>query len=695
MSTVLSWFRLVVDRLSAIPPRKWAGVISTKLLQKTHQQVTKWRSAVFGLAVSPRTLRRRIRASGAEPARWYAQFRDHLRQDALLQRDAIARLPEETRQRILGRAECIRAHEFDLLGSGPVRVTYATTAGVRPASLSGYKRQSGERDRQLRALRELIALPDGYEPIDWHLDFTSGYRWDPRQWHGDIKVGYIHHVDIKVPWELARSHQLVTLAQAHLIAPDHGYATEALAQILDFIEANPVGYGPNWKCPMDVAIRVVNWLVALAVLVEESTCSHAACERVVRSLMDHGRFIRDNLELSNVANGNHLTADYVGLFFLGACCPMLPQSADWRRVSRDALEDLIQHQTYPDGCNFEGSTYYHRLVFELFLYTGLLANRRGHSFSASYWNAIQRMTEAYRGLLLHDGSLPQIGDNDSGRLLAFEDRVINSVDVDYLLVIADAVLGAGNHRYRPGADFTAVSWLFPDWQPMGGHSDWLARSSHHFSDAGWVVLRNPVMEAVISAGPNGQNGNGGHAHNDKLGMMLSVEGRPFVVDPGTYAYTNDHRGRNHHRSTSSHSTPQRGELEQCPLVSGRDGLFFLKDTARARVLTYAPDVVRAVHTGFGDPVALELTLSPHAVSGRYHLSGAFHMRWHLHPDVTVHPADDHVVLANGPIQMVLRVAGATLAAVPGWCSLAYGHRTPTTVLVTTASDVLEWTLTRI
>jgi hypothetical protein len=55
------------------------------------------------------------------------------------------------------------------------------------------------------------------EEIDWHLDFKSGFRWDPKEYY----PGTGKHVtlndpsDVKVPWELSRCQHFVTLGKAY------------------------------------------------------------------------------------------------------------------------------------------------------------------------------------------------------------------------------------------------------------------------------------------------------------------------------------------------------------------------------------------------------------------------------------------------------------------------------------------------
>ena len=74
-------------------------------------------------------------------------------------------------------------HQFDLLGSGWVKVAYGmqcagleryifkhrTASGIEEELLSNVNIQEIQRIRSL--------LDAAYIPIDWHIDFKSGYRW--------------------------------------------------------------------------------------------------------------------------------------------------------------------------------------------------------------------------------------------------------------------------------------------------------------------------------------------------------------------------------------------------------------------------------------------------------------------------------------------------------------------------------------
>ena len=77
---------------------------------------------------------------------------------------------------------------------------------------------------------------------------------------------------------------------------------------------------------------------------------------------------------------------------------------------------------------------------------------------------------------------------------------------------------------------------------------------------------------LLHCGPHGQGGNGGHAHNDQLGIVLYVDGVAWLQDPGTYIYTALPSRRNEYRSVKAHFVPRVLD-EPAPL----DDIFHLAD----------------------------------------------------------------------------------------------------------------------
>jgi hypothetical protein len=114
--------------------------------------------------------------------------------------------------------------------------------------------------------------------------------------------------------------------------------------------------------------------------------------------------------------------------------------------------------------------------------------------------------------------------------------------------------------------------------------------AQRFPDAGIFVLRHQDWHIVVCAGPAGQNGNGGHAHNDIGSFELFAAGVSWIIDPGAYLYTADYAARNRFRSTAVHNTVMVDQTEQRPIHPTT--LFSLPSDPTVRALSWQPGQAR-------------------------------------------------------------------------------------------------------
>lgn len=678
----------IVADFRRLPLRVFFAKATARCERAFRTRALRLRSQLVGLGLSEAALERHLRRQGISRAAWSKVFSDQLKHVSLLNlaNGRPADGLEEAFKKKLKAGNDALTHVFDLLGSGPTRVNWSIAARGRGAYRYRMTRSAAADAALLTRLRARLARESLYEPIDWHADFISGYRWSSEEWHADIAAGSVPGADIRVPWELSRCYHLVTLAQCWALSRDSAYTEEIVAQITDFVVANPIGFGPNWVSPMDVAIRVSNWVIALSAVAHAGGLDDERAIFLARAIHDHARFVEENLEWSAEVNGNHYTANLVGLYFVAVCCPQLPRAGRWREFAQRELEREIQQQVYEDGCDFEGSTLYHRLVLELFLYAALIARKSGREFSTGYLSKVSAMCRALRGLVFNNGEIAQIGDNDSARFIALDALPLASLRVDHYLPVADWFFGEPAAAYPRDVDMSHLWWLGGD-VSAADTAPWGNRPSALFRDAGWAILRRGDWECLISCGPNGQRGNGGHGHNDKLGVSLAFAGAPLFVDPGSYLYTADRSARNEYRSTAFHSTPQLAAREQNPLPQQ---LFSLPDTSKARIVSFSEDSFLGVHEAFGHPVYLELQLTDDSVLFDYRVGpGCYTMRWLLHPDVAAEVSDSAVLLSIGCTVFRLLLSDGKVALTEYRFSPAYGRVVPATMVVTRFASPLS------
>ncbi len=423
-------------------------------------------------------------------------------------------------------------------------------------------------ERKFRVLGKELDYSSG---IRWHYDPANDHEFDAGEFHARVRHsnpsgGY----DIKYPWELSRLQHLPRLALACRLTGERKYLFALVDQAQDWIRSNPAGFGPNWACTMDIAIRAANLSYAFALVAERYIDADFAVE-LVSSLIAHGRFISGHLEWSDELTSNHYLADIAGLAILSCLmAPTVPEAEQWRSFARDELHSEIKEQVYPDGCDFEASTAYHRLVLELLLVPAIFLDRAGFPVDDSYREILRKMAAFTRDISLPDGSFPLIGDNDSGLLFSLQPRPV--ARIDYLQALASAYLDDPALK-TPGLEASPeILWF------LGSEAvhrfDSLSSTDRpltaSYPDGGVWCMRSRSGRDLLTfrLGSVGQEGNGGHAHNDQLAITIWFSGKPVVVDPGTAVYTSDPGKRNSYRATVSHATVSIGDFEQNRFVEG-------------------------------------------------------------------------------------------------------------------------------
>ncbi|MFQ5585218.1 MAG: alginate lyase family protein, partial [Thermodesulfobacteriota bacterium] len=476
-------------------------------------------------------------------------------------REAIEENFGEYKKGVVGYADEVCSHRFDLLGSGPV-------------DLAAFLSARGEED-------------GSYLP--WHWDFKSGYRWERETFYKDIRYGNVEGQDVKVPWELSRFQHLFPLGQAYVLTGDEKYAGEFVREVDDWITCNPSHLGVNWACTMDVGIRAANWLLAWPFFRESKVVTDAFARRFFKSILQHGRFIRGNLEWSEVITSNHYLSNIAGLLSIALLVPELRESRRWREFAVRELVSEMEKQVYDDGMDFEASTCYHRLVLELFFFSALLCRSHGIELPESFLSRLRGMFDVVLRTVKPNGRMPQIGDNDSGRFHIFCDR--DSLDATYLLTFGALFFDSPEYRVEGFGFAPEALWLFG----ADAYERWLSMpplkmeelGSARLLDGGLYVMRWGGDYMIVSCGLNGQNDLGGHAHNDKLSFELCIDGREVIVDPGTYVYTPYPDERNRFRGTASHNTVMIDGEEQNRFTEG--GVFGLHNDTGCRCLHWGED----------------------------------------------------------------------------------------------------------
>lgn len=448
-------------------------------------------------------------------------------------------------------------HKFDLLGSGWICVNQEDTA------------------------------EKSYNKIDWHRDWKSGYRFDTTLKSDKIQnIKLPNGVDVKYPWELARMQHLPILAITAIKDSNNAdkYFDEFKNEIADFIYSNPVAYGINWACPMDVALRVVSWLIAYDIFLTSVGKNDKAFHKIfTRSILEHGDFIFHNLEknFTEDKSGNHYLSNLLGLLCIGHYFRSKKSSKWFQFAAREYQREIIK-QYLPDGGNYEFSTAYHRLDSELTALSicFMLANKI--KISDIEIERLSRSFDVMQAIVGIDGNIIQIGDNDNGHAAifsaAYNSKLCkNELSGNAAINMLNAIFGRYNSTIESKvlrsiiADNQYLLYQKREKKPINNRCEmtqppYFEINSYDitsekilgvdiFEHFGLVKFRTDSYDLYVRTPIDISIGKTVHIHADCLHTEVVTNSRRLFADQGSYIYTSDINMRNIFRQDSAHNIP--------------------------------------------------------------------------------------------------------------------------------------------
>ena len=550
-------------------------------------------------------------------------------------------------------------------------------------------------------------------PPDWNRDPLTG-RLAPLRparaidYRDERRVG-----NIKYLWEPNRHLHLVTLAQAYALSGDLRYAHAVRQHVESWIEQCPVGCGPNWASPLELAIRLINWSIAWQLLGGERAGLLAGSdgrqfrERWLRSIYLHVESIIGNLSRFSSAN-NHLIGEAAGVWIASVTWPYWPRMREWGAHARSILERESLAQNAPDGGNREQAIGYQQFVLDFLLLAGLAARAAGEDFDGNYWQRLERMIQFLASMMDVSGNVPMFGDADDGYVVQFAPT--ESCNPYRSLIATGALLFGRPDLALKARELDAKSrWLQSDaearFQTLLARAPARFEPTRSFAQSGYYLLGRDLespdeIRLLIDAGPLGYLSLAAHGHADALGVVLNAGGREILVDPGTYAYHTEPDWRHYFRSTRAHN---------CVVIDGQDqsvqsGNFMWSRHARARCHEFAAENGRqdfsGEHDGYTrlrDPVLHRRAVLFDEPSGSFEIVDTFQCkgshrvsrRWHFAEALEVTTAKASFSAEAGRYRVTLApleplaesqlIRGGTPEQ-GGWISRGFGRKQPCSTL---------------
>jgi len=342
----------------------------------------------------------------------------------------------------------------------------------------------------------VYAFPDGN--VDWHYNLT-------------------YHLPGKAPnnewqWQLNRHYLWSDLAVAYRVTGDPRFADIFVKELRSWIIQCPVprsvenGPGSSWRT-IETGVRTgVTWMDAFYAFRNAPQMTDADILAMVHSLLDQGRYLRQNH-----TRLNWLVTEMSGLYTVGAEFPEFKQSAEWRNYAAAALAEQGHGQFLPDGAQVELSSNYQNVALDGMLHIADVAQWTGHGseLSGGYVAQFEKGYDWQIEIMAPDRFLPKINDSGPNHLPEILKKA------------------ATFFPEKP-----EIKWLASDGaegSPPKYTSVFLDRSGFAAMRSGWEPDANYLL---FRLGPLGM----GHQHQDTLGVNVWAYGRELLFNGGGGPY---------------------------------------------------------------------------------------------------------------------------------------------------------------
>ncbi len=330
-------------------------------------------------------------------------------------------------------------------------------------------------------------------------------------------------LDLKLFWEPARFCWVIALIRAYILSKDTKYVQAFWHHWHAFQDINLPYFGENWISSQEVAIRLINWVIAYQIFQNDPASTTEDKKALLLAIYQHADRIPWSLCYAKAQKNNHLLTEAAGLFTAGCLFSNHLIGKKWKRLGWKTYLQGISSQIGPDGNYIQQSNNYHRLMLQTTFWMFAVARTQGMQFPE---NIIEKLVMTTQWLINQmdaiSGYVSNLGHNDGSYLFPFS--VLGYKD--YRPVIQTATrLFAQKPVFPPGPWDEMVDWFLPDEKKE--------------NQVKAVNVEKPFScgTPFLWAGLHLARFFGRPAHADLLHAEIWFRGENILRDPGTYRYT--------------------------------------------------------------------------------------------------------------------------------------------------------------
>ncbi|WP_428665394.1 alginate lyase family protein [Runella sp.] len=393
-----------------------------------------------------------------------------------------------------------------------------------------------------------------YQVTDWLTNPTNGFRYDATKHWTQIADFSPTAGDIKYIWEKSRFAFLYPLIRFDFHCKEDLSET-VFAEIDSWVVANPINYGPNWRCSQEISLRLLNWTFALNYYKNSSALTEERFQRIMHVIYWQMRHVEANIDFSRIAvRNNHAITETLTLYLVGLLYPFFPESERWKMLGKRWFEEEIAYQIYEDGTFLQFSMNYHRVVIQLLTWGIRLAELNGERFENVVYERAQKSLEFLRtGQDEKTGWLPNYGNNDGALFFPLSDAHFRDYrpQLNALAAVLKIEKGNWEDSFWYGLNPTPYRAGEPIARPTG--EGWVG-----FNQGGYYTLRDADTLTFIRCGAYKDR----PFQADDLHLDIWVNGKNILRDAGSYLYNTDEKWTKYFAGTASHNTVMLGNYDQ-------------------------------------------------------------------------------------------------------------------------------------
>lgn len=443
-----------------------------------------------------------------------------------------------------------------------------------------------------------IHLPGNHDYAEymlrWHAGFNTSAEWPLIP---SAALNYKQRDDIgdaRLNWELNRHHQLALLAREYYVSRKDSVLCTFRKIFDDWNEKNPFLHGISWTSVMEVAIRAINQMYALAFLQAADIEDRQLTTGLKISILNCVNYVSRHYSRYSSAN-NHLLVEMAAIGIAGYAFD-IPR---WKDIAVETLTEQLPRQTFPDGVNREVSLHYHSFALEAYLLMAHVMQTADETLPTSWLPTLGHMARFLAASMVSDTRAIEFGDNDEGKILDLEGGD-NFCHYSYVLQLASLIIGKKYHSFSTVSE--NVLWLFPKEAVEKIKSSERADTTQSvtFPDGGYSILRSRDNRTVVAIdhAPLGFGSIAAHGHDDALSFQIYHDGIPVFGDPGTGVYHCNLTLRNRLRDSLHHNTVTINR------VGGAEMLGAFLWGRRPDTALYISDLTRDIDTIIADTTGL-------------------------------------------------------------------------------------------